>query len=386
MQHSKKFRRWMGSYVLVTLTLLADLIGAYASFLLGQYVFPLYGIVLGYVLGFLGGVVSFIGGVFSYIGGSIHTVGGATFLLFLIAGALLGLLLGTIVATRDRYGNVEFLQGLVAFLSTVVIALLGCLVYGLFTYGHPLYSEFKYPPAHLAPNTISGWVCLAGYVLAHLICYAIQNTPNEHLSRADPKGPMQAHLDRCYQRYNTALPRFNPRPIARFDTPVDLCFHEGESKEITWDGRTLVVPKQLLHPENEAVLRPELARQIMYFNGPDLSIQHFLNSYPHSIGIGIIVLLTGNFILLPALVQTVAGARWRGERVLDADRYAFLLGEGVLLRQVLQLEQEELRAQGLKDLDFPTLSERIDQLDALIKDEQQQMQQLGIPVQPAKST
>jgi hypothetical protein len=174
--------------------------------------------------------------------------------------------------------------------------------------------------------------------------------------------------------------RFDPRPIHRFKTPIDVCFHEAENKAITWDGRTLVVPKLLLHAENEAMLRAELARQIMYFSGPDLSILRFLNCYPHNQVLNFAFILLGNFIVVPDLVQRVAAERWRGERVLDSDRYAFLLGQGEILWQLLKLEQEMLREQGIKDISFPTLSERVDQLDALIDDEHQQMQQLGIPL------
>jgi hypothetical protein len=378
MQSGKTFQRRMGSHSLIILTLGADLVGAWASFLIGHYVFPAYVIVLEDVMAFLGGILSYITGFFASVGGSLQ--GGDIFLLFLGAGALFGLLFGMIVATRDRYGDVEFAQGFVAFLVTVLVSILAWFIYGLVTHWHPVHGAFVYPQVQLAPNQLSAWICLVFYMLTHLISYLVQNAPQEHLSRADPKGPIYAQIDECYQRYNVAMMRFDPRPIPRFKTPIDLCFHEGESKAITWNGRSLVVPKLQLHPENEAVLRAELARQIMYFNGPDLYILRFLNSYPHRLALSFAFILLGNFIVVPDLVQQIAGARWSGERVLDADRYAFLLGQGEALRQILKLEQEILRAQGLIDTNFPTLSERIDQLDALIKDEHQQMQQLGIPL------
>ncbi len=79
------------------------------------------------------------------------------------------------VATRHRYSDVEFGEGFIAFLATVVVALLVWFIYGLVMYGHSLQYAFKYPPAHLAPSMLSGWICLAGYLLVHLLCYAIQN-------------------------------------------------------------------------------------------------------------------------------------------------------------------------------------------------------------------
>jgi hypothetical protein len=305
---------------------------------------------------------------------------GTTFTLFFGAGAILGILFGFIVAMRDRYGDLDLLGGFLTFLTVMVIAAICWFFYGLYTYRtHPIQAAFIYPPVHLVPNQLSGWICLALYLLIHLTCYGVQNAPNEHLSRAHPSGPTQEIIERCYQSYSTALVRFSPRPITQFFTPVDLCFHEVPSTEITWDGQALVIPKQLMYPENEGVLRPMLACQMMYFNGPDLRVKQFLNSYPHPL-LGFALMLTGNFLVLPALVQEVAGARWRGERVLDADRYAFLLGQGEVLRHLLKLEQEELQAKGIIDTNFPTFSERIDQLDALINDEHEQMRQLGIPI------
>lgn len=164
--------------------------------------------------------------------------------------------------------------------------------------------------------------------------------------------------------------------------PTHLSFHEdAHSRDITWDGRVLVMPDVLLHPENERLLRPELARQLMYYNGPDLRVLHILNCYPQSLGGGILLLALGNFLVFPALVREIAGTRWRGERVLDADRFAFLLGEGIALRSILTEQREEQRQQGVLDTAFPTFSERIDQLDALIQEEQQQIQHRGIPLQ-----
>ncbi len=380
-QNSTTFQRWMGTHALVVLTLAADFVGAYASFLLGQYVLPLYAIALGDVLGFLSGIADIVRGVLGYIGGSLQAVGGNTFLLFLGVGALFGLLFGIMVATRGRYGDVEFVQGVVAFLSTVMVAVLLWCIYGLVKYGHPIHSAFTYPPAYLASNVISGWVCLTGYILVHLICYFVQNAPKLSLSRAHPGGPKQQHIEQCFQAYHTAILRFNPRPVLHLNTPKDICFHEGESKEITWDGQALVVPEVLMHPENEWHLRAVLGRQIGYFNMPDLHVQQFLNSYPRNLGLSLALIFAGNFLILPTLVQDVAGARWRGERILDADRYAFLIGQGVFLRHLLWQEREEQRQAGTVDEAFPTLSERIEQLDALIDDEHQQMYQLGIPLQ-----
>ena len=136
-----------------------------------------------------------------------------------------------------------------------------------------------------------------------------------------------------------------------------------------------------MHQENGWHLRVELARQLMYYNGPDLRILQWLGSYPHPVEKSFFLMFLGNFIILPAMVQHIARERWEGERVLDADRYAFLLGQGEPLRELLWHAREEQQQAGVIDKTFPSLGERIDQLDALIADEVGQMKRLGIPMQ-----
>src|ERR1700730_4679782 len=110
---TKKFQRWMGSHALVALTLLTDLFGAYVSFAIGQYVFPAYAIVALDLWAIVGGIVSLVTSVVGYVVGSLQ--GGDVFLTFMGVGAVLGLLLGAMVATSNRYGDAEFGHGLVAF-------------------------------------------------------------------------------------------------------------------------------------------------------------------------------------------------------------------------------------------------------------------------------
>lgn len=192
------FRRWMGTHALVFLVLIADGLGAYASFLIGQYVFPLYGILLRDALIFVGGLLHGVGSVLAYIVGSLQ--GGDILLLFVGVGAVFGLILG-LIAARGTYGDIEFGRGFTAFLSTVAVALIGWLVYGLIVYRHPIHVVFSYPPAFLAPSLLCGWLSLGIYALAHLLCYVVQNTPLTHLSRAHPGGPKQQHIESCYQQF-----------------------------------------------------------------------------------------------------------------------------------------------------------------------------------------
>src|SRR5579885_533988 len=124
----KKFQRWMGSHSLVALTLMADAIGAWASFFIGQYILPAYGVLLEVVLAALGDIGNLAKAVIDFIAGSIQASGSTIFLIALIAGATLGLLLGIMVATRVSYGyrpsEGTFGQGAVTFLVVVLVALL----------------------------------------------------------------------------------------------------------------------------------------------------------------------------------------------------------------------------------------------------------------------
>ncbi len=374
---SRKFQRWMGSHSLVALTLMADAIGAWASFFIGQYILPAYGVLLEVVLAALGDIGNLARAVIDFIAGSIQASGSTIFLITLIAGATLGLILGIMVATRGSYGyrpsEGTFGQGAVTFLVVVLVALLLWFIYALVMYRQPFHVSFSSLQVTFAPNMLSGWLCLAFYLVTHLFSYVSQHTPNAHLSRAHPGGPKWQIIEHCYHAYRTALIRFAPVPLPVLKMPEDLCFHEVPSKIITWDGRALVIPESLMQQENWWQLQVELARQLMYYNGPDLRILQWLGSYPHPVEKGWFLMFLGNFIILPALVQHIARERWEGERVLDADRYAFLLGQGGPLRKLLRQTREAQQQAGVIDKTFPSLGERIDQLDALIADELGQM-------------
>ncbi len=244
-----------------------------------------------------------------------------------------------------------------------------------------------FPRVDLVPNMLSGWMWLAGYLLVHLLCFARQNVPKVPGCWVRLGEPERQTLRRCYQYYNKALDRWSPRPVLCLCTPKVLCSPETNHTAITWKGQTLVVPDLFLHPEQEMQLRMELARHLMYCNGPDVRIEQFLSSYPQKrLWIwSLALLLTGNFLCLPILVQARARLRWRRWRILDADRFAFLLGEGEVLRESLWHQRQAQHQAGIIDTQFPTLSERIDQLDALLADEHQQMRQLGIIVNGPES-
>jgi hypothetical protein len=86
------------------------------------------------------------------------------------------------------------------------------------------------------------------------------------------------------------------------------------------------------------------------------------------------------------LVKNIAGERWQGERVLDADLYACHVGEAMRLRARLQAEQKALQREGLADGFFPTLDERIEQIDAFSHEEARQLRALGYSWDSSRKT
>ncbi|HZU03384.1 MAG TPA: hypothetical protein VFA10_27200 [Ktedonobacteraceae bacterium] len=459
------FKRYMGSHALIGFTLLADVAGAFLSFLIGKYYFPLLWYVLTVIWTFLRWIIGIGAAFITHVFGSFHV--DLIFYLCLVAGTFLGLVLALVITEQtSKYSYFswdDWWHGVFIFVITLLAAALVWAIIEIATHWTPLGPALSLPKPYIEPSILTGWLWLVYYALVRLLALSantfytpagqlapaqvppapqqrahnvstpptpkgelpqreslealswrelealswrekvVSSNPRETrqlppqseeapyaqprenlaslpLSRAHPQGPSQERIQRCFERYRKALVRFSPPPIESLATPEELRILEGTSTPIMWEGQVLIVPEFLLEPGNEGRLLPELARQLMYYNAFDLHIQPFLNSYPREAGASAGFLFTGNALIVPATVQFLARARWEGERILDADWFAFILGEGIRLRHWLWLEREQNRRDGVVEAGFPTLRERIDQLDALINDELHQMAALGIPL------
>lgn len=205
------------------------------------------------------------------------------------------------------------------------------------------------------------------------------------ISRGHPGGPRWQHIENCYELYRTALTRFHPQPFT-LKTPDGFRFYDGGGQQMHWYKHTLLIPKDFLDMKWRHALLPELARQLMYYNAPDLRVFELLNSYPRSALATFFFLATFNFLWVPTLVKNSAGERWQGERVLDSDLYACTIGEAMWLRTRLHAELEALQLEGLIDSSFPTLDERIEQINAFINEEATQLRALSYTRSPSQKT
>ncbi|MEO8972731.1 MAG: hypothetical protein ABI406_14160, partial [Ktedonobacteraceae bacterium] len=87
----------------------------------------------------------------------------------------------------------------------------------------------------------------------------------------------------------------------------------------------------------------------------------------------------GVWIWLPILVALSCERRWHAmerDLVLDRDRFAWECGQGGLLRQLLLRQLGDLQQTGQPDNTIPTLAERVDHLDSLLKPEARQLKEL----------
>ncbi|HEY6406158.1 MAG TPA: hypothetical protein VIY29_01700 [Ktedonobacteraceae bacterium] len=182
-------------------------------------------------------------------------------------------------------------------------------------------------------------------------------------------------LAACIGRYEKALTRLYPKPIPRLKVPPrGRIFYVKEGNQIIWHWHTLVLTESLLDPHNDHRLETALARALWDYNSPDLWLKLFLSLYPEAPGcLALPMSLLGVFIWLPAAVKSLLRFQdWRADRVLAADRFAWACGAGeTLLHQI-----RWWIAAGLEepDLHLPRFVERKGQLEALLKDEQSQIQ------------
>lgn len=186
-------------------------------------------------------------------------------------------------------------------------------------------------------------------------------------------------VEHCYQRYREALARYSPQPL-QLKTPPGFSYRKG--KEIAWEGRTLVLPEELLTPERIHLLLHNLAHNLAYYNSSDWKLQSAWECFPSHTSWW--MALTGNFLWLPVWVKwLLPWAQWKARRIHDADTFAHYLGEGKSLEHHLRLRHSEIEQKGRIDYQVPSLIERIGHLEALRKVEHEQMRELGlIPQEP----
>ncbi len=184
-------------------------------------------------------------------------------------------------------------------------------------------------------------------------------------------------LNECLKSYHKALTRFYTVPIQQLIAPNNYLY-VTQGNTIIWRGRTPILTEFLLNPANGQYLLVEFARALFAYNSTDLWLRQYMQFYA-KIGYRWIALCPfGIFLVLPMLIKHLLGWQdWRATRILNADRFAWVLGQGELLLH--QLRQRQIQGQEETDPNAPTLTERMGQLEGLLHDEHKQIQQQGIP-------
>lgn len=206
------------------------------------------------------------------------------------------------------------------------------------------------------------------------------------LSEAWPGELKYELVERCYQEYRQALQRYNSPPI---DLRTPSRFYYRKGGQLEWIGSMPVLPEHLLTPERIHELLPFLAHHLAYYNS-DAPKPDDLNDYPDHVPLAWLLIPTGNFLWLPVKFKhgleeqlRVDEVAQKKQQVHEADAFAVLLGQGPALEHQLRRMDEEPKQRRQIDRGIPTLSERLGHLEALNKQEREQMRKLGLkPKEP----
>jgi hypothetical protein len=192
------------------------------------------------------------------------------------------------------------------------------------------------------------------------------------------KGEKKYHLvERCYETYRQALTRYHPLPFT-LQTPETFYYHESAS--FSYEGTFPILPEALLTEERYEELLPSLAQHLYWYYLKASGKVHLQIWTLDSDPVRWFLLLTGNFLWLPAdyCRRITEACMWKlalqqSTGVLEADAFAALLGQGPALERQLRLFQKEMKERRLKDTNTPTIAERIGHLETLNEHERQEV-------------
>lgn len=233
-------------------------------------------------------------------------------------------------------------------------------------------------------------------VLAHLtVLWRASITPDTQqltLSRAHLDGPIWQLIEQAYALYRSRLARFRPPPIRHLKTPSTFYHYQQHTnipanpeREMYWRNGNLIINRSYIGPKEEqaSILLPFLARLLYDCNTADRAVEDLFD-LAHTARQ---TWLTAWPLALPLLAQHRCEGRWRTQeqdRVLDRDWFAYVCGQGPRLRRWLLLQLQGRMQNNQPDNTVPTLAERIDHLDSLLIQEEQQVQWLrnSLPAVP----
>ncbi|GCF10907.1 DUF2309 domain-containing protein [Dictyobacter arantiisoli] len=239
-------------------------------------------------------------------------------------------------------------------------------------------------------STEGAVIAVALSLLAHLLVIRRSSTQAETgYSRAHPDGDFWQLIEQAYALYHRSLARFDPPPVVLQTPPTFLYFDadlpENPERAIYWQKDRLVISQRLLSPKAEQtdIFLPLLARLLHDHQPGTLNLQVeylFLLARiadKHA--------FTRCLLAIPIQAAQSNERRWQrfeNDRVLDRDRFAYWCGESKRLRKLLRQQLELRRQNNRPDNEVPTLTERIDHLNSLMRREVRQVRELqaALPV------
>lgn len=376
----KAFRRPTGAHAILVAVLLADLVDFLIWLLIGAIAWPL-------CWWFARLVVSML-----------HAS-----LIFDVILVLILLCFGIGLLRRHLLNkNAEDAWGIPALLIIVLVATLVLLILV-----EPTWMRIPAPtiPAIKAgpfpwpiPLSLSGAVTAAGLsLLAYiLVLRGARKAAAEHLlpfSRAHPDGTLWVIVEQAYGYFRRGLSRFAHPPIKHLKTPPTFYYYPPApepddllnlERELHWVSGELVINQAYISPkpEHTEILLPLLARLLHDSNSPVALVERLL----HLAHLAESSKLCEAMLWLPILVTSACERGWQAlerDRILDRDRFAYDCGEGVRLRRLFRRVLAQRQQQGLPDNAVPTLTERIDHLDSLLRREARQVKELRAALPPA---
>jgi hypothetical protein len=363
--------RSLGIHAILLFIGLADLLGAFLTYQLGQRIL------------YAWGVISWLWDSLAYLWTLLvtHLTQDWTSLVLIILFAVFGIisLAGPKGDKLNLFIGLVIIWGVLLILRLLFIHIV--VRVSVASMLHPLMWHEALVQARLLPMV--GWAWLGYYLLTHLLLGRAPYRASEDLplEQAVTKGPYWQHIQACFERYRFALDRFHFTRL-RLKTPPTFLYYEG-SGAIYWIGRTLVLPEALLTPDlaKEEILVPALARALLEYNAPIPHFSRFVPLWRKTLTL----LLTGNCFCIPAIVAALCWSRWEAARELDKDYFAYLLGQGELLIHQYRRARAHKQQQGEPDNSSPRLAARIDQLSALIDEEDRQMERMHMQPHPSLS-
>lgn len=238
-------------------------------------------------------------------------------------------------------------------------------------------------------------------ILAHLLLWRHAHTQEQNmlasLSRAHADGEVWIVIDHAYQQYKKALKRFEHPPVWPLKTPATFFYYppapqtdtpSNPEREFLLVNGEMVINQKYIGTQKEQmeILFPLLARLLSHYHNQDHLVERIFYMADLADASRFYTVL----LLLPLWVTTFWKPRWQSlerDRVLDKDFFAYQLGEGKRLNTLL-LQQRDLRLKNSQpDNAVPTLAERIDHLESLLRRESRQIKELraALPAPPSTS-